>query len=199
MEMFRERRGALFDFLKGLGRRTEDCGGRTPLAVFLESAGIMSDHARARWIVAHLNELAEEDFMLLARALEFHIAHCPRSHRYFQHPPFKRQRLRDLGCNICLATDSLASNSDLSLFAEMRLLHELEPHVPTQTLVEMVTVNPAKALGRAHDLGRIAPGYLADLIAIPFEGPGDWFSNVINFAGRVPWMMIGGHVSLEEA
>jgi cytosine/adenosine deaminase-related metal-dependent hydrolase len=85
MQMFQHGRGALFDFLKGLGRKTEDCGGSTPLRVFLESAGMIGDHFEARWIVAHLNELTEEDFILLVRTPKFHIAHCPRSHRYFQH------------------------------------------------------------------------------------------------------------------
>ena len=70
-----------------------------------------------RWILAHLNELTEADFGLLARAKGFHIAHCPRSHTFFGHTPFAWRRLRALGLNICLGTDSLASNSRLSLFS----------------------------------------------------------------------------------
>ena len=121
MEMFRDGRGPLFDFMAAIGRPTEDCGGRTPLALLLSS-----EELDERWIVAHLNELTESDFDLLARE-KFHIAHCPRSHRYFGHAPFPLGRLRSLGFNICLGTDSLASNSSLSLFEEMRELQRKAP------------------------------------------------------------------------
>ena len=80
MEMFRQGRGELFDFMKGIGRPMEDCGRATPLALMLDR-GVLN----ARWLVAHLNELTEEDFQLLQVAPKFHIVHCPRSHAHFGH------------------------------------------------------------------------------------------------------------------
>jgi hypothetical protein len=38
--------------------------------------------------------------------------------------------------------------------------------ISDHALVEMVTVNPADAFGRGDDLGRIAPGYLADFTVV---------------------------------
>src|SRR4029077_17623368 len=91
-----------------------------------------------RWIVAHLNELAESDFDLLARSAEkFHVVHSPRSHGYFAHSRFPFERLRALGFNICLGTDSLASNDDLSLFAEMRAFQRSEQAVSPSKIFEM--------------------------------------------------------------
>ena len=58
----------------------------------------------------------------------------------------------------------------------------------------MVTTNPATALGCESDLGRIAPGFLADLIAIPLNGPGEIYEQIVTFPGQVPWMMVGGAV-----
>ena len=82
------------------------------------------------WIVAHLNELTESDFDLLERLnSRFHIVHCPRSHNYFGHSPFAFERLRSLGFNVCLGTDSLASNQSLSLFDEMRAFQKNFPQV----------------------------------------------------------------------
>jgi len=52
MEMFRDARGAAFDFLKEIGRPMDDCGRETPLSLFLRTRIIDQ-----RWIVAHLNEL----------------------------------------------------------------------------------------------------------------------------------------------
>ncbi len=194
MEMFRAGGGSLFDFLQAIGRTEEDCGGKTPLQLFLQSAAGGGDRILSRWIVAHLNELSEQDFAMLARRARFHVAHCPRSHRYFGHRPFQRSRLQELGFNICLATDSLASNADLSLFGEMQTLQTVESGLSPHSLLEMITVNPAKALGREHDLGRVAAGFQADLIAIPFAEGRDPVSEVVHFAKAVPWVMIAGSV-----
>ena len=82
--MFRDGRGPLFELLQSLGRPMDDCGaGKTPLAVMFERE-MIDEH----WILVHLNELTEEDFARLERGSRFHIAHCPRSSRYFRHAPF---------------------------------------------------------------------------------------------------------------
>lgn len=191
MEMFRDGRGPLFELLQSLGRPMDDCGaGKTPLAVMLERETIDE-----RWILVHLNELTEEDFARLKKGPRFHIAHCPRSSRYFRHAPFALRRLAELGFNICLGTDSLASNSSLSLFAEMRTVREANPNLPPEAILEMATVNGARALLQEGALGRIRTGFLADLIALPIANPGnDVFSAVISWDETVPWMMLAGGV-----
>ena len=168
----------------------DDCGRETPLSRFLRTRTIGD-----RWIVAHLNELDAGDFDLLANAPKFHIVHCPRSHSFFQHPPFALQRLRQLGFNICLGTDSLASNSDLSLFAEMRELLRNHPSVSPQETLEMVTTNGAAALGQREYLGRLASGNCADLIALPVSAVGDIYENIVTFSGNVPWIMVNGEIA----
>jgi cytosine/adenosine deaminase-related metal-dependent hydrolase len=204
MEMFRERKGRLFEFLESLGRLMDDCGGMTPLGVFLrrihqapqdsstwKAVGARND----QWIVAHLNELTDDDFELLERLpSKFSIAHCSRSHSYFGHSAFAYQKLEALEFNICLATDSLASNPDLNLFAEMRAFRKAHSEVGVEKILQMVTLNPAKALGAADRLGRIRVDYLADLIALPLAGPTDVYEQIINFEKTVPWMMIDGEM-----
>jgi len=188
MQMFRDAGGFLFDFLKSIGRPLDDCGGTTPLSSLMQSHALDE-----RWIIAHLNELTEEDFGLLARAKKFHIAHCPRSHTFFGHTPFEWQRLRTLGFNICLGTDSLASNSSLSLFSEMRELLRKETWISPRDALMMATVNGAHAIGQADSLGRISPGFRADLIAIPSAQTGTgFFDTIAAFEGTVPWMMVDG-------
>src|SRR6266513_4658904 len=136
MQMFRDASGSLYEFLKEIGRNMSDCGRTTPLQAFVRTlqplrrdpsvrAGLAESLGMTRpWIVAHLNELTESDFDLLAKIpRKFSIVHCPRSHAYFGHSDFQFERLSELGFSICLGTDSLASNDDLSLFAEMRMFH----------------------------------------------------------------------------
>ena len=144
-------------------------------------------------LIAHLNELDASDLDLLDAAPKFHVAHSPRSHRYFGHSPFALEQLCDRGFNICLGTDSLASNEDLSLFAEMRELLRQKPGVSPRKALEMATVNGAAALGQRDQLGCIRAGAFADLIALPISS-GDVFENIVAFSGEVPWMMVNGAV-----
>lgn len=189
MAMFRDASGPLYEFMKEIRRDMRDCGQETPLAYLMRHVALDE-----RWLVVHLNELTEGDFELLARSRNrFNVVHSPRSHRYFDHSDFPFQRLRALGFNICLGTDSLASNDDLSLFAEMREMQRKEPALSGREILEMVTVNPAHALHRQSLLGQIKPGLAADMIAIPWEGKKDLFEEIIAFDETVPWTMVNGH------
>ena len=190
MRMFRDARGPAYDFLKSIGRLMKDCGQGTPLSFVMRNQSVTQ-----RWIVAHLNELADGDFELLKDAPRFHLVHCPRSHTYFGHSSFALGRLRELGFNICLGTDSLASNASLSLFAELRELLRKEPWLSAREALEMVTVNPAAALGQRDLLGQIRPGAYADLIAVPaMDAVAESYESIVGFDGAVPWMMVNGDV-----
>ena len=179
MSMFRDGTGSLFEFMKEIGRPIDDCGQATPLEVFV---GALNGRALPQWIISHLNELSESDFDLLARSTrKFHLVHSPRSHGYFAHSPFPFERLRALGFNICLGTDSLASNENLSLFAEMRAFQRNEPNVSPRKIFEMVTVNAARALNQQNALGRIRPGFHVDLTSIPCSGSTNLFEEIVAF------------------
>jgi aminodeoxyfutalosine deaminase len=206
MSMFRDASGPLHEFMREIARDLSDCGDQTPLGRFLETVrGSSTPKAfEARndkkangdgqeWIVAHLNELEESDFDLLEELTsKFHVVHSPRSHNYFGHSPFPFKKLRVLGFNICLGTDSLASNESLSLFAEMRMFQRNEPGISPDKILEMVTVNAAQALHQGNALGQIRAGFRADLIAIPRSGDGNIFEQIVAFDGPVDWMMVNG-------
>jgi cytosine/adenosine deaminase-related metal-dependent hydrolase len=205
MEMFRDASGPLYEFIKSIGRPIDDCGSKTPLKDFLNLIGrgdspnrpsaIGVNRPYLPWIVAHLNELAENDFELLERSnSKFHVVHCPGSHKYFDHSPFSFERLRSFGFNICLGTDSLASNESLSLFAEMRAFQKEFPSVSAEEIFQMVTANPARALRYENALGQIRPGFEADLIAVPCSTSTDIFEQILAFDGSVSWAMMNGQL-----
>ena len=147
MLMFRDQTGELYDFI--LNQPTFDSRGQTPVAYFLERL----DRGKP-WLIAHLNELADEDFALLSdRNPKLGIVHCPRSHGFFGHSPFQFDRLKQ-EFPVSLGTDSLASNQDLSLFAEMRRFQAAFPNTDPETVLGMVTRSPALArLGRLRPSG----------------------------------------------
>jgi cytosine/adenosine deaminase-related metal-dependent hydrolase len=151
----------------------------------------------------HLNRLAERDMRLLAKN-RIAVVHCPGSHAFFGHPSFRYGALRRHRVTVCLGTDSLASNRSLSLFREMRLFRKKHPSVKAEEILSLVTVKPAQALGLGHQLGRIKPGYLADLIGIPpapyrKSKPVDPLERVLGYEGKVTFAMVQGEPLLRLA
>ena len=188
--MFRHGTGELYEFMLRLGRWMYDShNARTPL-------GHVAHHAALgpRWLLAHMNELDETDFALLSALPEKpSIVHCPGSHRYFKHAPFPLARLRETGVNLCLGTDSLASTDSLSMFDEMRTLSANEPWLAASEILAMATVNGARALG--FDGGKLAPGAVADMIALPDTATtADLPATILAHRAPIRWMMLNGEL-----
>ncbi|MEM1058766.1 MAG: amidohydrolase family protein [Verrucomicrobiota bacterium] len=163
-QMFVNGTGELFDFMAGMDRDMGDCGHGSALS-HLDEHGVLTRDC----IAVHLNYLQEYDYETIAHT-GIHITHCPKCHSYFGHSPFPMEKLLEQGANICLASDSLASNNELDLRAEIREARAKHPDVPNETWMRTVTANPARALGREGELGVIAPGALADLAAFHVDG-----------------------------
>lgn len=189
--MFRRAEGEMYEFFRGIGRPMDDCG-QQPSFSGAVSRGLIGPG----WLLAHANELGDEDFALLAATPGgWHVVHCPGSHAFFGHSPFQWQRLEKAGVNLCLGTDSLASNGSLSLFCEMRAAREANPALSSETLLKTITINPAKALRKSGELGELAPGALADLIALPFDGNlSEVYDAIVANQSPIPWMMLNGEV-----
>ncbi len=97
------------------------------------------------------------------------IVYCPRTHTAFGHAPHPFRHFLQRGIRVALGTDSLASNPDLSILAEMRHLHRLCPDVPGDVLLRMATLAGAEALGWANETGSLEAGKSADLVVVPLE------------------------------
>jgi cytosine/adenosine deaminase-related metal-dependent hydrolase len=193
-EMFARGRGEMFDWLRRSGRDMSDCGLGSPVQ-HLERCGALSE----RMLAAHANYLGRQDAVLLAKR-KVHVVHCPRCHFYFHHDPFPLRRLAKAGVNVCLGTDSLASvyktrrqTVELNLFEEMRALARNEPALSARKIVRMATVNGALALGMGGQIGELAKGAFADLVALPFAGrTADIYDGILHHQGDVTASMIDG-------
>ena len=75
------------------------------------------------------------------------------------------EKALSLGISCTLATDSLASNTDLNLFAEACFTVDNYPSIDPRRVVEMITVNPARSLCKSR-FGSIAPGAKAHMLAV---------------------------------
>ncbi|MGH7738679.1 MAG: amidohydrolase family protein [bacterium] len=148
-------------------------------------------------LAVHLNRVDDRDLRLLAKN-RVTVVHCPGSHAFFHHPRFLFEKMRRKGVRVCLGTDSLASNRSLSLFREMRIFRKAHPSVALEEILVMVTVKPAQALGEGQRLGRVKPGYFADLIGIPgARKPGkNPYEQVVENRQAVSFSMIHGVLKL---
>ena len=165
-EMFAHGSGVLFDFLKSFGRDMSDCGFQTPVQALLQN-----DLLPRGSLLVHMNFLNKKDRELLtSRADDFFIVHCPKTHRFFERPPFDWNFFYKNQYRLLLGTDSLASNDRLNLFEEMQLMAQRVPGLAPEEILKMVTLHPAEALRMRQRLGELCPGAFADMIAIPFEG-----------------------------
>ena len=102
---------------------------------------------------------------------------------------FRYNELRDAGANVCLGTDGCGSSNNLDMLETMKTAamiqkawREDSAAMPISEIVDMVTVNPAKAL--RLETGRIEEGSLADIIIIDtenyhFMSPGTFEANLI--------------------
>ncbi len=193
-EMFRHARGRMFDWLKRNERDNSDCGRGSPVKHFARNKMLGEN-----LLAIHVNYLARGDAALLGKR-RVNIVHCPRSHAYFRHTPFLRERLTNAGANVCLGTDSLATTRkigrqkpELNMFDEMRQLADSDKTISPAEILRMATINGARALGLTGEAGEISKNACADLIAIPFDGNfGDAYEAVLAHVGNVSASMIDG-------
>jgi cytosine/adenosine deaminase-related metal-dependent hydrolase len=171
-EFTRARSGPLTEFLQAIGVFDEQIpvSGVSPLEL-VESTGLLT----SRTLLAHCNYLGDREIDVIARS-GAGVVYCPRTHAAFGHPPHRFRDMLSAGINVCVGTDSLASNPTLSILDELRFLHHMYPAFPKDTLLRMGTLIAAKALGLGDCCGSISVGKVADLCVVPVD-PGqrhDW-------------------------
>ncbi len=124
-------------------------------------------------LFAHVNYATDAELEILSQC-RASVAYCPRTRQFFGHDrvtPHCWQEMLARGINVCLATDSLASNPDLSVLREAQTLLKLFPDTPPESILPLITGNAAKALHLDHQLGTLEPGKIADLAALPLAPP----------------------------
>ena len=115
-------------------------------------------------LLAHVNYCDDDELSILA-AGRASVVYCPRTHRYFGHPPHRWRDMLSRGVNVALGTDSCASSPDLNLVDDARLIHEIAPDFPVESIWEMMTIRGAKAIDGERSIGSITPVKCADFVA----------------------------------
>ena len=126
-------------------------------------------------LVVHAVQLDDNDIATLAGSGAA-VAHCPRSNIRLHCGVAPVAELLEAGVTVGLGTDSLASNDSLDMLAEMRCALEVgrsrasRPGGPAAltaaSVLQMATLEGARALGWEGQVGSLEAGKRADLAAV---------------------------------
>lgn len=164
-------------------REVADCLsdlGKTPVEL-LADIGFLDN----KTIAAHCVKTNEKDIEILSKK-GVHMATNPSSNAKLGNGIASISEMLDKSINICLGTDSAASNNTLNMFREMSLfslLHKATNKTATEfsasEVLKCATLNPAKALGMENKVGVILEDAFADLVFIDLEAPSIFPNNNI--------------------
>jgi cytosine/adenosine deaminase-related metal-dependent hydrolase len=124
---------------------------------------------------AHAIWLNAEEIRLLAET-GTGVAHCPSSNMRLGSGIAPIREYLDAGVHVGLAVDGSASNDSGHMLAEARMALLLQrvakgaDALSAREALEMATLGGAAVLGR-DDIGTLAPGMAADLIAVSLDRP----------------------------
>ena len=156
----------------------------------LTELGLMGPNVLAAHCV-HMTPIEIETLALQGA----HVAHCPGSNLKLGSGIAPIAEMLAAGINVALGSDGAASNNRLDMFAEMRLAALLAKAsgdaevLPAMQVLEMATINGARALGMDDNIGSLEHGKLADMIAVDFSALEmqpcyDPISHLVYVAGR---------------
>lgn len=147
--------------------------GITPIQV-LEQTGILDGPT----IIAHGCGILPQDVELLRRyGAHVGVAHCPKTYLKLGMGLTPLFSLRTAGVAVGLGTDGAVSNNTLDIWESLRLTALLQKHEArnpeVMSLAETLAIawpGSARVLGLGDRIGRLAPGYAADLILVDLSG-----------------------------
>lgn len=128
-------------------------------------------------LAAHCVYMSDEDITAFAEN-NVSVAYNPQSNMKLASGIAPIAKMLDAGVNVSIGTDGASSNNDLDMWDEMRTasllqkVNTMNPCVLTAyQVLQMATVNGAKAIGKEGELGILQEGALADIILVDFEKP----------------------------
>lgn len=140
---------------------------------YLDAQGMLTPST----IVAHSIHLSSKDVEILAER-GAHVAHNPQCNMKIASGTAPITSYFEAGVNCALGTDGVCSNNDLDMWDEMRtgaflqkLSNARATVMPAYQMLQMATVNGAKAIGAEGRLGVIKEGALADIILLDITRP----------------------------
>ena len=161
-------------------------------------------------LAAHCIHLTRKEMQIIAKH-NVKVSYNPTANMKIASGTPKIKTLTDLGITVGIGTDGPASNNNLDMFKEMKtaaLLQKIRYMDPTvlqaQQVLEMATIDGAKALGLEKTVGSLEVGKKADIILIDFRKPHltpvhDPYANIVYSArgSDVDTVIVDGKLLME--
>ncbi len=118
-------------------------------------------------LAIHMNHPAHGDLTTLKK-MNAGVAYCPGSNHWFRRKKVDHplEKLLSRNIPVGLGTDSLASNNDLDMRAEARLVMNSFPEMPITKIFDLITTDAAVALGMKDGVGTLRVGAPFDAVAM---------------------------------
>lgn len=146
--------------------------GRTDIAHLMQ-LGVLDE----RWLLIHVINLSDSDVEMLRRS-GAHAVYTPTSEAMRGGGIGPWVGLYRAGVNIALGTDGPMVDYSVDMVEQMKAclyiqnVKHLDPTVfSPERVLEMATVNAARALGMEAEIGSLEPGKRADLVLFDMRGP----------------------------
>ena len=167
-EMMMYGRGPMWDNRVANGIPTPPVTGTSSLEYFLDRlSSAVPVPVEGHVLLVHECCLTADGAAAAKKALrEPFIAVCPLSNEFIHKTMPPIPVMRESGIPICIGTDSLSSNDQLDMLAEINRLHDAFPDVPYGEILQWACLNGARFLGKEDTLGTIEPGKTPGLVYI---------------------------------
>lgn len=152
--------GALADNYKGRGLPTPPVLGKPAVFHFLNCLSKTGKrYPNARILLIHNVATNEESIDAVMSQLH-HVTWvtCPLSNLFIHRSLAPLDLFRKKGLEIAIGTDSLSSNTVLSMIEEIKCIQEHFPHIPFEEILTWATLNGARAIGKDAVFGSFEVG-----------------------------------------
>lgn len=180
-------------------------GGLTPVE-YLDSLGILGPDV----IAAHTLWLSDRDVEIMGERQVNCVHNVNSNLKLASGYGFRYRDLTQAGANVCLGTDGCASSNNLDMLEVMKTTAIVQKAwskdpttLPLEALIDLATVNGAKALGAKT--GKIAEGWEADIQIIDtdstfFLSPAPFLANYIYSAHSdcISSLVCGGKLVMKD-
>ncbi len=128
-------------------------------------------------LAVHCTKCTARDIRLM-KVFDVKVSHNPCSNMYLAAGVAPIPQMLMAGLTVGVATDGPASNNNQNMIHVLKysaLLHKVAHEDPTimtaEKVIEMATIDGARAIGRDREIGSLEPGKKADVAVFAFDNP----------------------------